>query len=73
MRQQQIALVDLRPFGDQHLRDRPGDLGIDIDVLALRLDAFDDAVGIDSFGIGIGGRIERRRQGLRLLAGNDRR
>src|SRR6185437_1546318 len=70
-RQQKVAFVHFRTLGDQDLRDRSGDLGIDVDVLALRLDALDDSIGIDSFGIWIGRGIEGRRQSFRLLPGNE--
>lgn len=57
-RQQEIAFPDLGALSDQHLRDGAGDLGIDVDVFALGLNALDDSVGINSLGIGICGGIE---------------
>ena len=59
------------PSATKHLGDRSGNFGVDVDVLALCLNAFDDAVGVNSFGVRIGCRIKCRRQRLGLLAGDE--
>ncbi len=45
-----VALVHAWPFGRPGPGDRAGDLRIDVDVFAVRLVAFDDAVRVDPVG-----------------------
>ena len=66
-RQQWIALVHAIALSNQHLRNRASYFRIDVDVLALRLHALDDAVGINAVGIGVGGWLEGRWLRVRLL------
>ena len=69
--EQRIAFLHRGALGHQDLGDGPRHLRIDIDVLAVRLTALDDALRVDSLCIGIGGGIERRRERRGLLTGDD--
>ena len=66
-RDQRVPLMHLLAFRHEDPGDGPRDLGVDVDVLALRLGALDDAVGVDAVSVRVGRGREDRRLRLGLL------